>query len=39
VLIYQRSSYTAQQTLIGARLARLNNLVTLYKVLGGGGGE
>ncbi len=37
VIIFQRSSYDAQQLLIGARLARLNNLVTLYKVLGGGG--
>jgi multidrug efflux system outer membrane protein len=36
VLIYQRSSYVAQQNLIVTRLARLNNLVTLYKVLGGG---
>ena len=36
VLIFQRSSYVAQQNLIGARLDRLNNLVTLYKVLGGG---
>jgi len=31
-----RSLYSAQQNLIGARLARLANLVTLYKVLGGG---
>ncbi len=37
VLVSQRSSYTAQQGLIGVRLARLANLVTLYKVLGGGG--
>jgi multidrug efflux system outer membrane protein len=37
VLVSQRSSYTAQQGLIGVRLARLDNLVTLYKVLGGGG--
>lgn len=39
VLVFQRSSYDAQQLLIGSRLTRLNNLVTLYKVLGGGGGE
>lgn len=32
----QRSYYTAQQGLITVRLARLSNLVTLYKVLGGG---
>jgi len=37
VLISQRSSYTAQQGLIGVRLARLDNLVTLYRMLGGGG--
>lgn len=37
VLVSQRSSYTAQQSLIGARLARLDNLVTLYRVMGGGG--
>lgn len=36
VLDSQRSLYGAQQGLIGARLARLANLVTLYKVLGGG---
>ena len=36
VLIAQRSVYTAQQQLVGVRLARLSNLVTLYKVLGGG---
>ena len=36
VLIFQRSSYVAQQNLIGARLARLDNQVTIYKVLGGG---
>ena len=38
VLDSQRSLYGAQQNLINARLARLTNLVTLYKVLGGGGG-
>jgi multidrug efflux system outer membrane protein len=36
VLDSQRSLYTAQQNLIGVRLSRLSNLVTLYKVLGGG---
>lgn len=36
VLDSQRSLYGAQQNLIGVRLARLSNLVTLYKVLGGG---
>jgi outer membrane protein, multidrug efflux system len=37
VLDSQRSLYGAQQNLISTRLARLANLVTLYKVLGGGG--
>jgi multidrug efflux system outer membrane protein len=36
VLDAQRSLYGAQQGLISARLARLANLATLYKVLGGG---
>ena len=36
VLIAQRALYNAQQSLIVVRLARLGNLVTLYKVLGGG---
>jgi multidrug efflux system outer membrane protein len=39
VLDSQRSLYSAQQALVDtrlARLARLANLVTLYKVLGGG---
>jgi multidrug efflux system outer membrane protein len=36
VLDSQRSLYSAQQNLIGTRLAKLTNLVTLYKVLGGG---
>ena len=36
VLDSQRSLYAAQQGLIGVNLARLSNLVTLYKVLGGG---
>ena len=38
VLDSQRSLYGAQQNLIGVRFARLSNLVTYYKVLGGGGG-
>lgn len=36
VLDAQRSLYSAQQGLISLRLARYANLVTLYKVLGGG---
>ena len=36
VLDAQRSLYAAQQGLIGIRLARLANRVTMYKVLGGG---
>jgi multidrug efflux system outer membrane protein len=36
VLDAQRSLYSARQALIGTRLTRLLNLVTLYKVLGGG---
>ena len=36
VLVAQRSLYTAQQAMINLRLAHLVNLVTLYKVLGGG---
>lgn len=36
VLDSQRSLYGAQQNLIGTRLSRLLNLVTMYKVLGGG---
>ncbi|OPX93299.1 MAG: Outer membrane protein OprM precursor [Syntrophorhabdus sp. PtaB.Bin006] len=36
VLDAQRSLFAAQQGLIAIRLARLTNLVTLYKVLGGG---
>jgi len=35
----QRQLYTAQQDLITLRLQRLQNLVTLYKVLGGGWNE
>jgi multidrug efflux system outer membrane protein len=36
VLDSQRSMYAAQQDLIKVRLARASNLVTLYRVLGGG---
>lgn len=36
VLVSQRSLYAAQQVLINVRTARLSNLITLYKVLGGG---
>lgn len=36
VLDSQRSLYNAQQNLITIRLVRLTNLVTLYRVLGGG---
>ena len=36
VLDAQRNLYSAQQALISLRLARSSNLVTLYKVLGGG---
>jgi multidrug efflux system outer membrane protein len=36
VLDSQRSLYASQQALIAVRLARLSNLVNLYKVLGGG---
>lgn len=39
VLDSQRSLYGAQQNLISTRLTRLSNLVTLYKVLGGGAGR
>jgi multidrug efflux system outer membrane protein len=39
VLDSQRSLYTAQQTLVGVKLSRLQNLVTLYKTLGGGWSE
>ena len=39
VLDAQRSLYAAQLVLIGLRLERLGNLVTLYKVLGGGNGS
>jgi multidrug efflux system outer membrane protein len=36
VLDSQRSMYSAEQDLINVRLAKQTNLVTLYKVLGGG---
>lgn len=36
VLDAQRSLYNAQLSLIGVRLTRLNNQITLYRVLGGG---
>jgi multidrug efflux system outer membrane protein len=36
VLDAQRSLNAAQQGLVALRLERLTNLVTLYKVLGGG---
>ncbi|OZI35795.1 multidrug transporter [Bordetella genomosp. 1] len=36
VLDSQRSLYAAQQTMVETRLARLTNLVNLYKALGGG---
>lgn len=32
----QRSLYDAQQALVTTRLSRISNLITLYKVLGGG---
>jgi len=35
-LVAQRALYSAQQSLITARLAKATNLVTLYQVLGGG---
>ncbi|MCX5803542.1 MAG: TolC family protein, partial [Proteobacteria bacterium] len=36
VLDAQRSLYAAQQGLVATRLSLITNLVTLYKVLGGG---
>jgi multidrug efflux system outer membrane protein len=36
VLTAQQDLYTAQQRLLQSRFARLSNLVTLYKALGGG---
>ena len=35
----ERNLFLSQQNLISARLSRLTNLVTLYKVLGGGASE
>jgi len=37
VLVAQRSLYAGRQALVSLRLLRLTNLVSLYKVLGGGG--
>jgi multidrug efflux system outer membrane protein len=39
VLDSQRTLYAAQQSMVGVKLSRLQNLVTLYKALGGGGNE
>jgi outer membrane protein, multidrug efflux system len=39
VLDAERNLFVAEQNLIAARLSRLSNLVTLYKVLGGGASE
>jgi multidrug efflux system outer membrane protein len=39
VLDSQRSLYSAEQSLITLKLSRLQNLVTLYKALGGGWNE
>lgn len=39
VLDSQRELYTSQQVLVQTRLARVTNLVTLYKALGGGWSE
>ena len=39
VLDAQRSLYSAQLSLVQVRLARLQNLATLYKALGGGVSE
>lgn len=36
VLVAQRALYSGEQALVNLRLSRLSNLVTLYKVLGGG---
>lgn len=36
VLVAQRSLYGAQQNLVNVRMSRMANMVTLYKVLGGG---
>jgi len=39
VLDSQRSLYSAQHNLINQKLAKITNLVTLYKALGGGAGK
>ncbi|WP_018609980.1 efflux transporter outer membrane subunit [Uliginosibacterium gangwonense] len=39
MLVYQRSYYAAQLSLLSTRLSRQTNLVTLYKALGGGVSE
>jgi multidrug efflux system outer membrane protein len=39
VLDSQRILYSAQQGLVTVKLSRLQNLVTLYKALGGGWNE
>lgn len=39
LLLAQQELFSAQQQLISARLARLNNLTTLYAALGGGWSE
>jgi multidrug efflux system outer membrane protein len=39
VLDSQRALYSAQQALVGVKLARLQNIVTLYEALGGGWNE
>jgi outer membrane protein, multidrug efflux system len=39
LLTAQRTLYTAQEQLVTDQLAKLSNLVTLYKVLGGGWSE
>jgi multidrug efflux system outer membrane protein len=39
VLDSQRSLYSAQHNLINQKLAKVTNLVTLYKALGGGAGK
>jgi multidrug efflux system outer membrane protein len=39
VLDSQRTLYAAQQGLVIVKLSRLQNLVTLYKALGGGWNE
>jgi multidrug efflux system outer membrane protein len=39
VLDSQRTLYAAQQSLVSVKLSRLQNLVTLYKALGGGWNE